>query len=255
MIFDNFTYSIAIHEAGHAVAGAHFKIPAYPEILDEGRSAVTQTTYANYAGMCSYDEGGIPKFQFAVICWCGPLAQCVFGTPPEWAPPYKPTARLLRDWWAAMLVQIKKFSAGDRAGILGDYKRSWRACKLAYRITKMSEARIIRLAKALADGRNPKPPVPMPDSFPATFGDFMERIIGGSDPEAKFAALVRAQAERFFVDSQLTFATPEQREQAMLSWTAARMEHWQNGFADVDSWQDAARAFRAWTKTAKQSTD
>jgi hypothetical protein len=67
---------------------------------------------------------------FAAICWGGQLSQCLYSTPPRWAPRFTPTALLLRDWWADLLVQLKHFSDGDRAGILGSYK-NWRACKTA----------------------------------------------------------------------------------------------------------------------------
>jgi hypothetical protein len=250
----NYDFDTALHEGGHSVCAAHFKIPAFPEVLDEGWSAVTQNNLPECAGLCTYDDGGIPPFQFAVICWGGQMAQCVFGTPPSWAPPYRPTALLLRDWWAAMLVQIKRFSDGDRAGILASYENSWRACKTAYRITKTKEKRIARLAKALLAGRDPKPAVPMPDQFPAPLSDFLRLVVIGSDAETKFTAFIHAQSEKFLTDGQFVFATPAQLQDGINQWTAARMAHFQKGFPDSDSWVGQARVYRAWTKT-KKSTD
>ncbi|HEX4348955.1 MAG TPA: hypothetical protein VH251_01140, partial [Verrucomicrobiae bacterium] len=245
----NDNLKIATHEAGHSVVASHFKIPALPEILDEGRSIATQTTYPDYAGLCSYDDGRIPLFQYAAICWGGQLAQCLYGTPPNWAPQYKPTALLLRDWWAAMMVQIKRFSDGDRAGIMASYKNSWRACKSSHRIVTKNRTRITRLAKAMTAGRDAKPPVPMPENFPATLADFLRLVVadGTTEPAARLRAFVSDQTEKFFAEKQFVFDDPAARLQAMSSWTTARLAKYEADFTNADDWQGAARAWRAWT--------
>lgn len=251
--YDNF--NTAIHEAGHSVCASHFKIPSYPEVLIEGRSVVTQTTYPDTAGLCTYDEGRIPPLQFAIISWGGQLAQCLYATPPSWAPQYRPAALLLKDWFDGMMVQLKKFSPTDRLGILADYRRSWRACRSAFRIVRKNRARIIRLAKNIG-GRIEKLE-PMPEKFPAPLSDFIRLVVAGdgtTDPDEKFRALIQAQAKIYFAESQLQFDTPEQEQDGIAQWSAARLAKWQQGFADADTWQNMARAFRAWTK-AKNSTE
>ncbi len=245
----NQDHDTAIHEAGHAIAAGHFKIPALPEILDEGRSVATQTTFPDSAGLCSYDEGRIPPLQFAVICWAGQLAQCLFAEPPPWAPAYKPSALLLKDWFGAMMVQIKEFSPTDRQGILACYKQAWRACSTSFRIIKKNKRRIVRLAKVLTAGRQPAPAVaaPMPGQFPAGLDMFLKLVVTGDDAETKFREFITAQTELFFTAAQIVFATPEERQAAMDKWTTARLEHWRT-FRSADEWQGQARAFRAWTQ-------
>jgi hypothetical protein len=257
---DNFTYTVGIHEAGHARVAAHFRVPALPEILDQGRSTTMQMTFPDTAGICCYDEGRIPALQFAAICWGGQLAQCLYGTPPVWAPPFRPTSFLLRDWWAAMLVQLKRFSPNDREGIMASYRTSWRACKTAYRIIRKDKRHVIRLAQALAAGRNatppPPPPVPMPDQFPATFADFLRLVVstdGTTDPEAKLRAFIHDQGQNLL--SQPRFGLgPDQLQQAVATWTEGGLEKLKAGFTSLDSWQSKARAFREWSKTKKSPT-
>jgi hypothetical protein len=193
-------------------------------------------------------------FQHATISWAGPLAQCLYGTPPEYAPPYKPTALLLKDWFSAMATQLKRFSDGDRAGILTGYKCSWRACKSAFRIVTKNRARIIRLAKALA-GRNTTPSVPMPATFPATFAQFLYFNVPCGSPEETFRAFLHAQAEKTFAASQFALDTAQQKDAAE-KWTTGRMEQLKaGGFTTADEWQSTARAIKAWsTAKAKNST-
>jgi hypothetical protein len=133
---------------------------------------------------------------------------------------------------------------GDRAGILG-YKDTWRSCKSAFRLVTKNRPRILRLAKHIAG--NVEKPVPMPATFPATLADFLQLIITGTEPEARLHAYVHAQTEKFFADSQLLFATPEERLTGMESWTTAQLGKFQNGFSGPDTWTGTARAFKAWT--------
>ncbi len=239
-------YSVAIHEAGHSVAASHWKIPSYPEVLRDGQSVATQTAYPDYAGLCSYDGGLIPPFQFAVISWSGMMAHCLFGDPPAWAPPFKPSAKLLRDWHGMIMQQIRRLSDGDRAGILG-CRDTWRSCKSAFRIVRSNQARIVRLAKAMTGARRERA-VSSPDKFPATFADFLQRIVaagGVTDPEEKFRTFVRSGIEKFFAEKNLGLE-PEQHRQAVECWTAARIAQYQRGFTGEDSWRSAALTLRKW---------
>jgi hypothetical protein len=73
----------------------------------------------------------------------------------------------------------------------------------------------------------------MPEKFPATFTDFLQRVVGEDDPEKKFAAFARLGVEKFFANLQLS---PEQREQGIESWTERRLEEFrQHGFPDAVS--------------------
>jgi hypothetical protein len=73
-----------------------------------------------YAGICHLDDGPISKFQRAVICWSGPLSECLFKTTQHpWQPPFKPNKKLLRDWHGMMMQQFARLSNGDQAGIIG----------------------------------------------------------------------------------------------------------------------------------------
>jgi hypothetical protein len=250
----NENLNIAVHEAGHSVAASfHFKIPAYPEILNEGSSVATQTRYPDYAGLCSYDDGPISKFQLAAISWSGMLAQCLYAEPPTWMPPFKPSRLMLRHWHGMAMVQIKLFSEGDRAGILG-YRDTWRACKSAFSIVRKNRPQIIRLAKALAAVRVEKP-VPMPEAFPASYADFLHLVVaadGIADPEAQLRAYLYGLAEKFLAQPQFALGR-EQHRQAVESWTTAQLAKFQTGFTNAELWRDAARAFKAWS-TAKAKT-
>jgi len=159
-----------------------------------------------------------------------------------------------------MLVQLKRFSPNDREGIMASYRTSWRACKTAYRIIRKDKRHVIRLAQALAAGRNatppPPPPVPMPDQFPATFADFLRLVVstdGTTDPEAKLRAFIHDQGQNLL--SQPRFGLgPDQLQQAVATWTEGGLEKLKAGFTSLDSWQSKARAFREWSKTKKSPT-
>jgi hypothetical protein len=154
-----------------------------------------------------------------------------------------------------MMQQIKRFSEGDQSGILG-YRDTWRSCKSAFQIVTKNRGRIVRLAKAIA-GRIEKP-VPLPESFPAPLSDFLRLVVatdGTGEPEVRFRAYLFDRTQRSFADGQFRFDSPEQQQDAIEKWSAARLAEYQQGFRDAESWQSTARAFRAWTKTAKQSTD
>jgi hypothetical protein len=255
---DNFTYSIAVHESGHAVAGAHFKIPAYPEITPNGESRVTGAVDPKHAGLCYLGDGRdgrpITKFQHAAFCWAGPMSECLYGHPSSWQPPFKPSRLMLRDWHGMMMQQIKRFSEGDQSGILA-YKDTWRSCKSAFQIVTKNRVRIIRLAKAIA-GRIEKP-VPLPESFPAPLSDFLRLVVatdGTGEPEVRFRAYLFDRTQRSFADGQFRFDSPEQQQDAIEKWSAARLAKYQAGFSTADEWCSLARAFRAWTKNNK-STD
>jgi hypothetical protein len=248
---DNFT--IAIHEAGHSVAASHFRIAAYPEITPGGESRLTGAIDPKHAGVCHLDDGLVTNFQDAALCWAGPLSECLYGTPPSWTPPFKPSRLMLRDWHGMMMQQIKQFSDGDRVGILG-YRDTWRSCKSAFKIVRKNKARIIRLAKALA-GRNTTPSVPMPATFPATFAQFLYFNVPCGSPEETFRAFLHAQAEKTFAASQFALDTAQQKDAAE-KWTTGRMEQLKaGGFTTADEWQSTARAIKAWsTAKAKNST-
>jgi len=172
-------YNIALHEGAHAVVATTFKIPAMPEITPGGYSALAQTTEPGTAGLCHFDNGKITPWQSAVISWAGVMTEALFGHRQFWMPPFKPSHLMLRDWHWALLQQIGRLSATDRAGIL-EYKNTMRSCESAYRLVTKHKTRIIRLAKALAAGRIAKPSLPLPEQFPATHADFV-RLICGND--------------------------------------------------------------------------
>jgi len=240
------TFSVAVHEAGHSVSASHYKIPSYPEILHDGQSIATQTVYPDYAGLCSYDGGPVPKFQLAVISWSGLISQCLYADPPAWAPPFKPSRKLLRDWHGMVLTQIKRLSDGDRAGILGS-RDNWRSCKSAFAIVCRNRARIIRLARAMTGGGQS---VPMPPQFPATLADFLKLVVaadGVTDPDERLRAFVSDGVKKYFVEMKLTLDAA-QHKQGLESWTTARLAEFQQGFPDAASWRATARAFKAWAK-------
>ena len=205
-------YTVAIHEASHAVAADFYGVPNYPELTPDGFSQVKQSTDPGTAGLCHL-EPPFTKFQDAVISWAGFIGQCLHGTAPDWAPPFKPSEKMLRDHYMMAMHQLKKLSGADRLGILQDYRHSWRAFRSAFRIVRKNRARILRLAKAIA-GRVEKP-VPMP--------------------------------EKFLTQPQFALG-PEQLPEKIETWTAARMERLRAGFTTADDWLAAARSFTAWEK-------
>jgi len=247
MIANN-DFSVAVHEAGHSVAASHFKIPSYPELTPHGFSRLTQSVSPEHAGLCHYDTAPINPFQYAAISWAGMMAECLYGQPPFWAPPFKPCAMMLRDWHGMMTQQIARLSDGDRSGIIG-YRDSWRSCKSAFAIVRKNRARIIRLARAMT-GAHAEKAVPLPEKFPATLADFLQRIVaadGVAEPEAKFRAFVRSRMEKFFAEGQFALS-PEQHRQGVECWTAKRLENFRQGFPDLAGWRGAALAFKAWAK-------
>jgi hypothetical protein len=249
MIANN-DFSVAVHEAGHSVTASHFKIPSYPELTPHGFSRLTQSVSPEHAGLCHYDTAPINPFQYAAISWAGMMAECLYGQPPFWAPPFKPCAMMLRDWHGMMTQQIARLSDGDRSGIIG-YRDSWRSCKSAFAIVRKNRARIIRLARAMT-GAHAEKAVPLPEKFPATLAEFLQRIVGGSDAAEKFRAFVFDQSAKSFAASQFALDAAQQKD-ATEKWTAARLEKFRAGFTSADEWQNAALAFKAWQKP-KQAT-
>lgn len=246
-------YSVALHEASHAIAADFYRIPNYPELTPGGFSrAMNQSTEPGTAGLC-HIEKPYTAFQDCVISFAGILGQCMFATPPGWAPPFRPSEKTLRDFHMMVMHQLERLSDTDRLGILGDYRHSWRACRSAFRIVRKHRARIIRLAKAIG-GRVEKP-VPMPEKFPAALADFNAIIIGGSDAETKLRAFIHDQGEKWLSQPQFALG-PELLRQHVDSYTTGRMDRLKSaGFPGPDEWTSMARTFKAWTKTAKIQTD
>jgi hypothetical protein len=126
-------------------------IPSYPELTPDGVSPLMKQTMPGCGGVC-WLETPVTPFQDAVISFAGILGQAMFSTAPEWAPPFKPSAKMLRDWHNMVRQQIGKLSEGDRIGIFA-YKDIWRACKSAFAIVRKNRSRITRLAKCLAESK------------------------------------------------------------------------------------------------------
>ena len=246
-----------IHEAGHSVCATHFKIAALPEILHDGRSIASEMIRPDAAGLCSYIERKISPLQYAIISWGGAVAEALYGTPPGWFPPFKPTALLLQDWWAGMEVQIHHFSASDRAGIDGCYRQSWRACKTAFRIVTKNKARVRRLAQAITDGRK-TPSMPLPEKFPASHADLV-RVVCGNDA-ASFERFITGRAAMHLTngtsnldDARLALGTSFDGAFAM-SLNLQRSIY-AGDFKTEADWLAAARDFKAWETSVKNSTD
>jgi hypothetical protein len=182
-------FSTAVHESAHAVAADHFKIPSYPEVFTGGRSVLFPAEVStSYAGRCHL-ESPVTEFQQAVISWAGPMGQAMFSTSPDWFPPFKPSEKMLRDWFSMMLNQLRRLSDGDARGIRG-YKDQWRACRSAFAILRKNRARIIRLGKCLAQvqvnaereaDERKWSGVPRPSAFPASHEDFVHLVCGGPE--------------------------------------------------------------------------
>ncbi len=247
-------YSTRIHEASHFVAADFFHIPSYPEITPGGYSQIAESTTPHTAGLCHFEEP-VTQFQRAVICWAGIIGEVLYGTAPFWAPPFKPCARNLRDFYSMMMHQLQRLSDTDRAGILGCHRNRWRAFKSAFNIVRKNRPRIMRLAKAMT-GERKEPSMPMPAKFPVAFTEFLERIVaadGAANPEEKLRSFVSDQTAKFFAEKQFALE-PADRQRAMETWTTARLGHYQRGFACPEAWRNAAAAFRRWTKTAPAAT-
>ena len=177
----------AWHEAGHHVAALHFKIPSYPVVTPEGHYNPGSTVA--HSGVCYLDqENTITPWQGCVIGWAGILAQALAGLRHLWMPPFKPTARDLKDWHSMMLFRRGELSEGDQKFILGCASRSWPACKTAYRILRREMPRLRRMAKHTAAAVR-KDPAKMDTKAGIEAGrtsraQFLETHLAGLKPDA-----------------------------------------------------------------------
>src|SRR5579862_7954343 len=97
---ENEIHRVALHEASHFIAAGHFRIPAFPVITLDGKcfpgSTMTQ------AGICELQDP-VTLYQGCVVGWSGILAECLFcETLPEFAPPFRPSAKDLPSWHSMM---------------------------------------------------------------------------------------------------------------------------------------------------------
>jgi hypothetical protein len=180
-------YAVAIEEAGHHVVAEHYRVASFPELTPDGISILDPNSTPHSAGVCHLDEP-VSKFEHAAICWAGIISLCLFGVAPTWAPPFKLTKRMLRDWCSMIFQQRHRLSDADQRGIIS-YADTLRACKSAFAIVTKNRARIVRLAKALAESKTKSireadekkwAGVPRPASFPASHADFIRLVCGGS---------------------------------------------------------------------------
>lgn len=243
-------YNIALHEGAHAVVATTFKIPAMPEITPGGYSALAQTTEPGIAGLCHFDNGKITPWQLAVIGWAGTLAECLFGHRQFWMPQFKPSSKMLRDWHWALLQQIGRLSATDRAGIWG-YRNTLRSCESAYRLVTKHKTRIVRLAKAMTAGR--KPTMPLPEKFPASHAAFVRLICAN---EASFEQFITGRAALHLTngtsnldDARLALGTSFDDAYAV-SMNLQRTIYG-NAFKTETDWLKAAKDFKAWQASVK----
>ena len=243
-------YNIALHEGAHAVVATTFKIPAMPEITPGGYSALAQTTEPGTAGLCHFDNGKITPWQSAVISWAGTMAEALYGHRQFWMPPFKPSSKMLRDWHWALLQQIGRLSATDRAGIL-ECKNTMRSCESAYRLVTKHKTRIIRLAKAMTAGRIAKPSMPLPEKFPATHADFL-RMVCGNDA-ASFERFLTGQVSLHLTNSR-TMNLDEAKLSLGTSFDDAytvslnlQRSIYAGDFKTETDWLKAAREFQQWT--------
>jgi hypothetical protein len=253
-------YNIALHEGAHAVVATTFKIPAMPELTPNGFSVLAQTTEPGTAGLCHFDNGKITPWQSAVISWAGVMTEALFGHRQFWMPPFKPSHLMLRDWHWALLQQIGRLSATDRAGIL-EYKNTMRSCESAYRLVTKHKTRIVRLAKAMTAGRKVTPSLPLPEQFPATHADFV-RLICASD-EANFEQFIAGRTALHLTngrtsnleDAKLSLGTSFADAYAM-SLNLQRSIY-AGDFKTETDWFAAARPFLEWAKAeaVKKSTN
>jgi hypothetical protein len=86
-----------------------------------------------------------------------------------------------------VLHQASRLSQEDRRGIYG-YADTWRSCKSAFAIVTKNRARIVRLAKCLAESKTKAAReaderkwhgIPRPSAFPASHDDFIRLVCGG----------------------------------------------------------------------------
>jgi hypothetical protein len=137
----------ALHEASHSFAALAYHIANFPRVTPDKPLMPHSTETVN--GICQIEQSVTP-FQNAVIGWAGILGVCMFGSPPVYAPPFKPsTLTQLRVWHDMMLAQIRNLSSTDRAMIIG-YKKFWQSCKAAFLILSKNKSRVKWLAKHLA---------------------------------------------------------------------------------------------------------
>lgn len=193
MFMNDNIYAVAIEESAHHVVAEHYRVPSFPELTPDGISILDPNSTPDSAGVCHLDEP-ISKFEYAAICWAGIISLCLFGVAPTWAPPFKLTKRMLRDWCSMIYHQRQRLSDADRRGING-YADTLRACKSAYAIVTKNRARIIRLAKCLAESKTKATReaderkwagIPRPASFPASHDDFIRLVCGGAERFEQF---------------------------------------------------------------------
>jgi hypothetical protein len=137
----------ALHESGHAFAASAFRIASYPMVTPEQPMLAHSAETVN--GICYHDRTATP-YQRAVIGWGGLLSVCMFGEPPEYAPPFKPsTLKQLRLWHDMVLARFGNLSSTDRA-MIGGYKRLWQSCRATFLILSKNASQVKWLARHLA---------------------------------------------------------------------------------------------------------
>lgn len=139
----------AIHEAGHYIGCAHFKMRAWPQVVPERFYTVGPTKAISCDGVCVIPDP-LTAFQSCVVGWCGPLAQCLTGANESWMPLFKVTERTLRDWYLMLLARLEHLSAEDARMIRGGKGKIWLACKSAFKILSRNRPRLKRIALHLA---------------------------------------------------------------------------------------------------------
>jgi hypothetical protein len=163
---------------------------------------------------------------------------------------------MLRDWHWALLQQIGKLSATDRAGIL-EYKNTMRSCESAYRLVTKHKTRIIRLARAMTAGRIAKPSVPMPEKFPAAHADFL-RLICGNDA-ASFERFIASRVSLHLTNNRTSNLDAAKIALGTLFDTAfagslnLQRSIYAGDFKTETDWLKAARDFKAWLASVNNS--
>lgn len=265
----DFDLNIAIHECGHFVAASHYQIPARPELTPNGVSSlVPETSSEGHAGVC-HTAAPFTKFQFAVICWSGTLAECLCGVAPSWAPPFPPSARNLKDWHLMVLNQADKLSRADQLGIFGvcdtgDSKKFtpgsvWRSCKSAFHIIRRNRGRITRLAKSLVEAKAKADReaeeakwsgIPKPSAFPTSPATFIE-LICARDSE-RFDQFLISRSALHLTNNRTTKIEEAKLSLGELFDDAYAIslnfvhERYGGDFTTADSWLAVARDFQQW---------
>jgi hypothetical protein len=255
-------FSTAIHEASHHAAADSFKIPSYPEVTPGGRSVLFPAEFPGIAGLCHL-ENPVTKFQSAVISWAGPLGQAMYAETPDWFPPFKPSEKMLRDWFSMVMQQINRLSDGDRCGIRG-YKDPWRACRSAFAVVRKNRARIVRLAKCLAatianaDRQADEQKwagVPRPPLFPASHADFI-RLVSGDDAE-RFEQFLLSRAARHLTNNRTMDIEDAKAglgaafDDAFAISMNLQRQLYAGDFPDADGWLRTAKDFQQWFNEPK----